>query len=81
MPDMLPNSPFQKVDMQPIEEGYETKGKVPGLRRKDGSILLNFNTSTSHDFLKRIAKITDCELVWVSGTWTFTPDRDNEDSI
>jgi hypothetical protein len=68
------SSPFHETDFVPIEDIYTTKGRIFGLQKPDGSIILNFDHKTSYQYLMQIARITNCEVVVVHGTWTFLPE-------
>jgi hypothetical protein len=70
------SSPFHQTEFQDIEHDYVKPGILFGLKKPDGTILVNFDHNTSYATLKQIAKITACEIVNVHGTWTFTPTRD-----
>lgn len=69
------SSPFTKTEFQDIETSVSKKAKHFAFKTKDGKILVNFNDATSYAYLKQLATISNCELILVSGTWTFTPDR------
>ena len=71
-------SPFQKTELLPIEESYSKKASLFGLRKPDGSIIINYDHNTRYGRLKEIADMIGCEVVTVKGTWTFTPDRIDE---
>ena len=78
------DSPWSETDFRPIGDIYTIKGLLFGLKDKDGNILINFQRNTSYSTLKDIARVLQCELVQVHGTWMFTPDREvgeiNEDT-
>ena len=69
-------SPFHQTEFQPIDEEYVKPGILFGLKRPDGNILVNFDHNTNYATLRQIARITNCEIVNVHGTWTFTPTRE-----
>ena len=70
------SSPFHQTKFVPIENVYSAEGTLFGLRsKKDGSIIINFNQSTAYSQLVVIARLTNCEIVQVHGTWTFLPHR------
>lgn len=67
------DSPFHETNFVPYEDIYTVEGKIFGLKKPDGSVILNFDHKTSYSYLMQIARITGCEVVVVHGTWTFLP--------
>jgi hypothetical protein len=72
---MKDSSPFHQTKFHPIGDIYTTEGTLFGLRKSDGSIIINFDQNTSYATLVQIARITQTEIVQVRGTWTFLPNR------
>ena len=72
---MIPESPFSKTDLQPIEDVYEKRGSLMGLRLPNGKVLLNYEHGTKNSLLADIAKQIGAETIVVKGTWKFIPDR------
>lgn len=69
------SSPFSKTQFHPIGDIYTKEGKLFGLKKPNGEIVVNFDHNTTYSMLLKIARITGCELVVVSGQWTFIPHR------
>lgn len=69
------SSPFHQTDFHPIGDIYTIDGTLFGLKQPNGNILVNFDQNTSYGKLVQIARITNCEIVQVQGTWTFLPHR------
>lgn len=70
------SSPFHQTEFHNIGDVYTAEGTLFGLRKPDGSIIVNYDQSTSYGTLKKIAGILGCEIVVVHGTWTFLPHRE-----
>lgn len=68
-------SPFSQTDLQPIAESHTKRSSHMGIKLPDGRVLINFNDATSYAMIKAIARTLRADIVTVKGTWTFTPDR------
>lgn len=69
------SSPFSQTDLQPIADSYSKRSAHMGIRLPDGRVLINFNDGSSFAIIKAIAKTLRADIVTVKGTWTFVPDR------
>jgi hypothetical protein len=78
--DLHPSSPFARTDLVPIDEDYSKKGLITGLYLPDGRILLNFESTSSVALINEIARTLGAKVVTVQGTWTFTPDRHDDEN-
>ena len=70
-----PTSPFSKTEFHNIKDVYVKEGVVFGLLQSTGQIIVNFDHQTNYGTLQQIAKLTNCTIVRIPGTWTFTPDE------
>lgn len=74
---MEPNSPFSQAAIHQLGE-FKKPGVHTGFRMANGQILVNFSDTTKHSVLAEIARQLGAELISVSGTWTFTPDENQD---
>lgn len=66
-------SPFNSTNLKPLGV-YRQRGRHFALKMSDGSILVNFDSTTSYKMLSTLARIAQAEVVVVHGEWTFVPD-------
>jgi hypothetical protein len=71
------NSPYSQTEIKALGT-HEKRGVHTGFKFPDGKILINFSDQTSHSVLAQIARQLGAELISISGTWTFTPDNEQE---
>jgi hypothetical protein len=71
-------SPFSKSDIKDIDSPFTKRGSHVAFRMANGQVLINFSDGTHHSVLADIARTLSAELVSVTGTWTFTPDAEQE---
>jgi hypothetical protein len=71
------SSPFSQPDLIPITQEYSRKAKLMAIKLPDGNIIIDYNHSTKKSVLQDMARVMGAEFVLVSGTWTFTPDRES----
>ena len=62
------------------DDTYKKQGLITGLRLPSGQVLLNFEQSTRYGVIKELAVVLKAEVVTVKGTWTFVPDKEEDDS-
>lgn len=74
------SSPFSGTNLIPVEQEYSYQAKLMALKLPNGNLIINYNHSTKKSVLQEMARIMGAEFVLVPGTWTFTPDRENDDN-
>ena len=61
------------------DDKYQKQGLITGLRLPSGQVLLNFEQSTRYGVIKELADVLKAEVITVKGTWTFVPDKEEDD--
>lgn len=75
---LIASSPFSQSNLREIGTFSEKRSHM-ALLLPTGKILVNFTEGTAYHMLVQIAKLLNAEVISIKGTWTFEPDKVEDD--